>query len=106
MKRYLFFLLFFLTLFSGSSWAQDKKVEVFVTSWCPYCAKLEKFLKGNNIDYKRYDVERDEEGSRLFSEIGGQGVPVTRVGSTVIHGYDTEGVLAALKSNGNSYTTQ
>ena len=30
---------------SSSSKRQKKKVEIFVTSWCPYCQKLERFLK-------------------------------------------------------------
>ena len=78
--------------------AQTKKVEIFVTSWCPYCRKLESFLKTNGIEYTRYDVENDEAGSQLFSELGGEGVPVTRVGHRVIHGYDPESIVAALQA--------
>ena len=99
MRRRLLFLLVPLIFLSSASWAQDKKVDVFVTSWCPYCVKLEKFLKNNEIDYTRHDVERDADGGRLFSELGGEGVPLSRVGSTVIHGYDPEGIMTALKTN-------
>ena len=83
------------------AWAaspQTRKVEVFVTSWCPYCLKLESFLKDQGIDYTRYDVESDEAGSRIFSELGGEGVPMTRVGNQVIHGYDPESIVAALQA--------
>ncbi len=99
MKRCLFFVLFWLVVLTNISWAQDKKVEVFVTTWCPFCQKLENFLKNNRIDYKRYDVEKDAEGSRLFSELGIEGVPVTRIDSTLIQGYDREGIMAALQGN-------
>jgi len=74
-----------------------KKVEIFVTSWCGYCKKLEAFLKTNHIDYTRYDVERDEAGAEIFEKIGGEGVPVVRIGKEVIHGYDPDAVLAALR---------
>lgn len=89
----------FLTLIASDiSLAADKKVEVFVTAWCPYCTKLESFLKKNDVDYTRYDVEQDADGGQIFNEIGGQGVPVTRVGSEVVHGYDPDGVMAAFKA--------
>ena len=82
---------------SAASEAAASKVEIFVTSWCPYCRKLESFLKGKNIPYTRYDVEADAKGAEIFDKIGGTGVPVIRVGDEVIHGYDPDRVLAALK---------
>jgi len=98
MKRVLFLVLISLAVLSGEAVAQDKKVDVFVTSWCPYCTKLEKFLKKKHIEYKRYDVERDAKGKRIFDEIGGEGIPVTRVGSAVVHGYDPDGIMAELQT--------
>ena len=72
-------------------------VEIFVTSWCPYCRKLESFLKANNVSYTRYDVEADAKGAEIFDKIGGTGVPVTRIGNEVIHGYDIDRITVALK---------
>ena len=98
MKRFLL-LVAFLALFSSTVYAsQIKKVDIFVTSWCPYCRKLENFLKQNRIDYTRHDVEADAESSREFDRLGGDGVPLVRVGEQVIHGYDTKEILAALKA--------
>ena len=77
---------------------QAAKVEIFVTSWCPYCRKLEAFLERNQIEYTRYDVEADTKGAEIFEELGGSGVPVTRVGNEVIHGYDPERIIAAIKA--------
>ena len=76
---------------------QTGEVEIFVTSWCPYCRQLENLLKKNNIAYTRHDVEKDQAAEELFSRLGGQGVPLVRVGSTVIHGYDPQAILAAAK---------
>ena len=97
MKRFLVALSF---LFLCGSWvlaAQDTRAEIFVTSWCPYCRQLEAFLKKNQISYTRYDVEKNEKGYRLFRELGGDGVPMTRIGDEVIHGYDPERISASLK---------
>ena len=79
--------------------ASAPKVEIFVTSWCSYCRKLESFLKKKKIDYKRFDVEKDGQGAQLFSDLGGQGVPLSRVNGRVIHGYDPDGILKALKDS-------
>jgi glutaredoxin len=98
-----FFLILALTLplalpAGAASAAEKSPVEVFVTSWCPYCTKLESFLKKEGIDYTRYDVEQDAKGAEIFRSIGGSGIPVTRVGSQVVPGYDPEAVLAAIES--------
>ena len=35
------------------------KVEIYVTSWCPYCTQAIKFFKDNHIPYVAYDIEKD-----------------------------------------------
>jgi len=72
------------------------KVVVFVTEWCPYCKQLEAFLKSRAIPYKAYDIERNAEGRRLYSSLGVSGVPVVKIGGTVIPGYDPDRILATL----------
>ncbi len=76
----------------------EAQVDIFVTSWCPYCRHLEDFLKKHQISYTRYDVENDAKGAQIFEAIGGTGVPVARVGKSVIHGYDPDRILAALQA--------
>lgn len=75
------------------------KVEVFITSWCGYCRALEQQMKIMGIPYKRYDIEKDVVGRRLYQSIGGDGsVPWTKVGNTVIPGYEPDGIYAAYKN--------
>ncbi len=82
---------------AASSDAPSKKVEVFVTDWCGYCRKLESFLKKNNIEFTRYNVEKDIKGKLLYSQIkGANGVPVTRIGDEIVYGYDPDAILAAV----------
>lgn len=106
--KQLVWILFVFLLAPGAVRAADTapgKAEIFVTSWCPYCRQLESLLKKNKVEYTRYDVEQDPQGARLFAELGGEGVPLFRVGKKVIHGYDPGGILAALKeSEGNPGT--
>jgi glutaredoxin len=71
-------------------------VELFQTSWCGYCKKMERFLKEKGISYVAYDIEQDTNAARTFREMGGRGVPVIRIGSTVIRGYNPDAVMSCL----------
>lgn len=77
---------------------EEKSVEIYVRAWCGYCRKLEKFLKENNIEYKRFDLDKDSEALDTFNRLGGKGVPLIRVGSKVIKGYNPDAILAAYNS--------
>ena len=76
--------------------AGNKKVEVFVTRWCPYCKALEAFLKSEKISYQRRDIESDPGAEREYNRLGRPGVPVTKIGSNVITGFDKGELLSAL----------
>lgn len=79
-----------------SSVVPNAKVEVFVTSWCGYCKKMERFLTEKGIEYIRYDIEKDEAAAREYRQIGGRGVPVVRIGDSLIHGFNPEAVMSYL----------
>jgi len=68
-------------------------IEVFVTSWCGYCRKMLGFLQEKGIPFTVHDIERDSNAARAYRELGGNGVPVVRVGSHVVHGYNPEAVM-------------
>ncbi len=70
------------------------QVEVFMTSWCGYCKKMVRFLNKKGIPYTAYDIEKDSAAARTYRELGGNGVPVVRVGSHVIHGYNPDAVMS------------
>jgi glutaredoxin len=71
-------------------------VELFVTSWCGYCRKMERFLEKKGIPYTAYDIEKDENAARTYRELGGRGVPVVRIGSNVVRGYNPDAVMSFL----------
>jgi len=73
-------------------------VEVYMTSWCGYCKKMVRFLNEKGIPYTAYDIEKDSAAARIYREIGGNGVPVVRVGTHVVHGYNPDAVLGYLNA--------
>jgi glutaredoxin len=68
-------------------------IEVFVTSWCVYCRKMIGFLREKGIPFTAHDIEKDSNAARAYRELGGNGVPVVRIGSHVVHGYNPEAVM-------------
>ena len=75
---------------------EGASVEVYMTSWCGYCKKMIRFLDEKGIPYTAYDIEKDSAAARTYREVGGSGVPVVRIGSRVVHGYNPDAVLAYL----------
>jgi glutaredoxin len=69
-------------------------VEMFVTSWCGYCKMMERILDKKGIAYTTYDIEKDDSAARTFQKLGGRGVPLVRVGSKVVYGYDPDTVIS------------
>jgi glutaredoxin len=69
-------------------------VEIFVTSWCGYCKMMEKDLDKEGIAYTTYDVEKDDNAAKIYRELHGRGVPLVRVGSKVVFGYDPKTVIS------------
>jgi glutaredoxin len=69
------------------------KVEVFMTSWCGYCRKMIQFLKDKGIPYTAYDIENDSAAAKVYDDMGVRGVPIVRVGTHIVYGYDPEAVL-------------
>jgi hypothetical protein len=68
------------------------KLEVLVTSWCPYCRRLEDYLKTKGIPFVRYDIEKDQKGGELYRSVGGGGVAITKYGEHVVRGFDPDRV--------------
>ena len=76
----------------------QKRVEAYVTSWCPYCNKLLLLLRSNGIEFTKYDIEHDTYGASRYKALGGGGVPVTIIGNRVIRGYKPQEILSASRN--------
>lgn len=74
------------------------RVELFVTSWCGYCAKTRRYFKMNNIPYVEFDIEKSADAYRRYATLGGRGVPVVKIGEAVIHGYNPPALKRALEA--------
>ncbi|MFH1281690.1 MAG: glutaredoxin domain-containing protein [Candidatus Omnitrophota bacterium] len=55
-----------------------KKVIVYSTSTCPWCARVKQYLKENNIEFQNLDVSGDQlaadEMMSKTGQMGGSGI--------------------------------
>ena len=66
-------------------------VEIYVTSWCPYCTKAIKFLKDHRIPYVVYDIEKDGDAAKRKERLSpGKGVPFAVINGKKIYGFSEE----------------
>ncbi|MGB3632757.1 MAG: glutaredoxin domain-containing protein [Rubrobacteraceae bacterium] len=65
------------------------KVVLFTTSSCSWCKRAKKYFKENRVPFKEVNVEKDERAARdLVKKTGQMGVPVVKIGSKWIVGFD------------------
>jgi len=65
-------------------------VEIYVTEWCGYCKKAQKYMKEKGIPYVAYDIEKDSAAMQRHRELGGRGVPLIVIGSKKMSGFSQE----------------
>lgn len=65
------------------------KVVLFTTSTCSWCRRAKRYFRENRVPFKEVNVERDERAARDIQKKTGQtGVPVIKIGSKLIVGFD------------------
>jgi glutaredoxin 3 len=67
-----------------------KKVQVYVTQYCPYCHAAKRLLKSKGVEFEEIDVTDDDEmREKLVKMTGGrETVPQIFVDGNSIGGYD------------------
>lgn len=82
---------------SYESAGKENTVELYVTSWCPYCKLARNFFISKGIPFEEYDIEKDEAAARRKKELDGKrGVPFAVINGDRIHGYSEEAYTRAL----------
>lgn len=74
------------------------QVDIYITSWCPYCKKAMAFLRKNNIAFNAYDIEQDTNAATRKNEIDPDysGIPLAVINGVTIRGFDEETYQEAL----------
>jgi glutaredoxin 3 len=69
------------------------KVVMFSTPTCSWCRRAKRYFKELRIPFKEINIERDPQAARdILRKTGQTGVPVIKIGSSWIVGFDRERV--------------
>jgi glutaredoxin len=83
---------------SSQKKVESPKVELYVTSWCPYCKKAIEYFESRDIPYKAYDIEKDENAAKRKKKLDKrEGVPFAVINGQSIYGYAPDLYAEALK---------
>ena len=76
------------------------KVELYTTSWCPWCKKAKAFFRSRGIAFIEYDIEKDKEAARRKARLDRQqGVPFAVINGKGVNGYNETAYINALKQS-------
>ena len=65
------------------------RVVLFSTSTCSWCRRAKRYFKEQGVPFKEINVERDQQAARdIVRKTGQTGVPVIKIGSSWIVGFD------------------
>lgn len=67
--------------------SENKDVVMYSASWCGICKKARAYFEDQGIDYNEYDIDKDPQGKREYTQLGGRGVPVILVGNQRMDGF-------------------
>lgn len=71
-----------------------KKVEIYTTTWCPYCHAAKALLEDKGVQYEEIDASDPEIRSAMTDRARGRRtVPQIFVGTTHVGGYDDMAAL-------------
>jgi glutaredoxin 3 len=66
-----------------------KKVKIYSTPTCHFCAMAKDYFKSNNVSYEDYNVATDADKRREMVDKSGQlGVPVIDIEGEIVVGFN------------------
>ena len=73
------------------------QVEIFLTSWCPYCKQAVAFFQNRNIPTRVFNIEKDPVAAKRKKELDPRkGVPLVVIDNQVIYGFSPKTYTTAL----------
>ncbi|MFA5073091.1 MAG: glutaredoxin family protein [Nitrospirota bacterium] len=75
----------------------DPKVELYITTWCPYCQKAITFFESRGIVVTVYDIEKDRDAAVRKNQLDRKrGVPFAVINGKYVHGFSEPAYQKAL----------
>lgn len=66
-----------------------KKIVVYSTPSCPHCSSAKRYFKELGIEFKEYDVSKNQSAAeKMVKKTGQMGVPVIEIGNQIVVGFN------------------
>jgi glutaredoxin len=76
------------------------RIELYTTSWCPYCRQARNFFQSRQIPFTEYDVEKDKDAALRKRQLDPRsGVPLAVINGQLVHGFSEPAYKKALGEN-------
>jgi glutaredoxin-like YruB-family protein len=73
-------------------------VKLYSTPTCAYCKKAKRYFKENNIEFREFNVAKDQKrADEMMKKSGQMGVPVIDVNGKIIVGFNEPEIERALR---------
>lgn len=73
-------------------------ITIYTTPTCGFCHMAKEYLKKLGFEYEEIDITTNGDGLKwVLNKTGQAGVPVIRIGETIIIGFDRPEIDTALK---------
>ena len=75
-------------------------VTVYGAEWCPPCHAAKAYLKSRNVSYEYINIdEQQEKGREVAMQTGWSAIPIIKIGSEYMLGFDRQKIDGALQEN-------
>lgn len=71
---------------------------VFTTATCPYCQQARLLLDKEKVAWCEFDINEHKSNLALYTEHGGNGVPLAIIGDTKLLGFNKAKYLSAIEA--------
>lgn len=86
----------------GEAVGSKPKAVLFSTPTCPWCSRAKRYLVDKGVKVKEVNVASDQKAAtEMVRKSGQMGVPVIKIGSRWLVGFDREGIDCALAARGS-----
>lgn len=84
---------------SQPSYSESSSIVLYSARWCGYCDKARAYLQEQQVSFTELDIETSPRGRQEFAQLGGGGIPLMKIDSTLIRGYNPQAISYALRSH-------
>lgn len=84
--------------------SKDIKVQLYMTSWCPYCKQARAHLESLGVTLVEYDIEEDAARLKEMKKLSGGStmVPLINIEGIVVRGFAPEEIDEAVAARKKS----